>query len=162
MGYDGTVKVTVVQLPPTQVIKICHVGPYDQLGPIFGKLWGWIENTGVQASRSIGIYYDNPDITPAKELRSAACAEVAIGFQLGDTGGLPIEIDQIRAGDYAMTRHTGPYESLEPVWTEFTAYIENSLRRTISESSPAFEVYVNDPAEVAPSALITDLFMPLD
>lgn len=152
--------VNVSFYPPIPVACVRHTGPYDQIGPKFDQLWQWIEANGVPAKRSIGIYYDNPEFTPAKQLRSAACAELPDGY----TASIPlngIELMVIPGGNYAVTRFVGPYENLEPVWSQFTNFIENVLGKTIKDT-PAFEVYVNDAANTPPEQLITELFMPVD
>lgn len=150
----------VIQIPPIPVVMIRHTGSYDDLGPEFDRLWNWIEANRIPAQRTIGIYWDNPDFTPTSQLRSAACFEVPIGYQLPNTGGMPITQEQIAGGEYATTRFVGPYERLAPVWTALTAYCEQTIRRTISDN-PAFEVYVNDASETPPDQLITELYMPL-
>lgn len=153
--------VSVDFLPSVPVLMLRHRGSYEEMGPVFDKLWEWATSTGVPIKRAIGIYYDNPDHVPVNHLRSAACIEVPAGYQLGDTGGLPIEMGSIASGEYATTRFTGPYEKLEPVWTEFTNHVEIKLNRTISKN-PAFEVYVNDPSDTPADQLITDLYMPVE
>lgn len=150
----------LVQLPPIHVVMIRHTGPYEGIGPVFDQLWEWIGNNGVPATRSIGIYWDNPDETPADQLRSAACAEVPLGYQLGSTGGVPVTVEPIPGGDYVTTRFVGPYEDLAPIWSRLTFYAETTLGKTIRDT-PAFEVYVNDPSDTPPDQLITELYMPV-
>lgn len=150
----------VVRLAPIPIVLLRHTGPYDLMMPVFEQLWAWVEAHNVPGMRTIGIYYDNPDFTPAPQLRSAACVEVPAGFVVTESDGLPLEEAKIAGGDYVTMRFVGPYEALEPVWTELTSYAEGTLRRTISDN-PAFEVYVNDPEEVAPSELITELYLPV-
>ena len=153
--------VKVIQQDPIHVVMLRHTGPYDQISGTFDQLWNWVSSNNVQVQRMIGIYYDNPDVTPASQLRSAACVEVPAGFQITNSGGLPLEIQDIAGGAYATMRFVGPYEKLAPVWSNFTQYIEGTLKRKISDPNPAFEVYVNDPSSTPPNQLITDLFMPL-
>lgn len=153
--------VNVTNLSPIRVVMMRHTGPYEGLSPVFDRLWQWCEAQNVPVQRTIGIYYDNPDYTPANQLRSAACFEVPPMYVMGDRGGQDIQISQIAGGEYATTKFVGPYEQLEPVWTRLTEYVENTLRRGISESNPAFEVYVNDPSDTPPNQLITELYMPL-
>lgn len=150
----------IVQLAPIRVVSLGHVGPYEGLSAEFDRLWTWVTAQNVPATRTIGIYWDNPDVTPANQLRSAACVEVPPEFTLGDTGGLMLALGTIAGGSYAMTRFVGPYERLAPVWSDLTRYVERDLRRTISEE-PAFEVYVNDASETPPNELITELYMPV-
>jgi len=143
-----------------RVVMIRHRGPYENLSISFDDLWKWVEANGVPAQRTIGIYWDNPDEVAVHKLRSAACVEVPTSYQISNQGSLPLEIGEIAGGDYATTRFMGPYEDLGPVWTQFTRYIEGTLRRRIS-NEPAFEVYVNDASDTPPQQLVTELFMPL-
>lgn len=138
---------------------IRHSGPYDEIGQVFDQLWSWVGANAVPAGRSIGIYWDNPDFTPAARLRSAACAELPQESVI-DTAGTPITKGCIAGGTYATTTFVGPYEQLAPVWSRFTNYIERDLGRAISQN-PAFEIYLNDPSNTAPENLITELYMPI-
>ena len=109
--------VQVQQLAPIPLVMYRHTGPYDQIAPLFDQLWRWAESHGVPGQRTLGIYWDNPDYTAASQLRSAACIEVPSNYVLGDTGGLRLELGSLAGGNYAITKFTGPYEQLAPVWT---------------------------------------------
>ena len=153
--------VQVTQEMPIKVIMERHTGPYEDLGPVFDHLWSYIDMQQIETLRTIGIYYDNPDFTPAAQLRSAACFEVRGGLSPSHFAPAGITVEEIPGGPYAKTQYVGPYENLGPVWSEFTTYIERTLGRQISDDKAAFEVYVNDASETLPAKLITDLYMPL-
>lgn len=142
------------------VLMLHHKGPYETISSKFDQLWGWINSNNIPVKRCIGIYWDNPDVVPTNELRSAACFEIADGYT---PPALPdgIEVGSIAGGEYAVTRVVGPYENLEWAWSAFTSQVEEKLGRTISQN-PAFECYVNDPSDTPADQLITDLYMPLE
>jgi AraC family transcriptional regulator len=152
--------VQLVQIDPIKVVMLRHTGPYDQIGPKFDQLWQWSKSQSIPSGRVLGLYGDNPDYVEASLLRSAACVEVPEGYQITDPNGLSLEAGAIAGGSYATTRYVGPYEEMTAVWSRFTQQIEGSLGKEISDR-PAFEVYVNDPAETPASELVTDLYMPL-
>lgn len=152
--------VQVIQLAPIHVAMMRHTGSYDDIGPLFDQLWGWVTASGIPAQRTIGVYWDNPDFVPTNQLRSAACVELPIGYQAMQSGGLPIEFTDLAGGDYATTRFVGPYDDLAPIWSNLTKYTEGTLGRRISDN-PAFEVYVNDASETPPEQLITELYLPV-
>lgn len=154
--------IQVVQIPPIRVAMMRHTGSYEQLGPVFDRLWEWVEANQVPYLRTIGIYYDNPDYVPENQLRSAACYEIPLDYQIPGTGGQPIEVVNISGGTYATTRFVGPYEQLERIWTQLTEECEGPMRKIIDQQRPAFEVYVNDASETPANQLITELYMPLD
>jgi len=155
-----SLNITTHVFPAIPVVMLRHVGPYEGLSDEFDRLWNWVTAQNVTATRTIGIYYDNPDYVATSRLRSAACVEVPATFQIADAGGLPLELGKIAAGEYATLRYVGPYEDLAQVWSGMTKHIEKKMRRQIS-GSPAYEVYVNDASDTAPKDLITDLYMPL-
>lgn len=149
-------------LPAIRVVMLRHRGPYEDVSAVFGQLWSWVTSNSVPVTRTIGIYWDNPDEVPASQLRSAACVEVPSDFQLQDRGGLALELTSLAGGSYVTTRFVGPYERLAPVWSELTQYTEGTLRKQIRISDPAFEVYVNDPSDTPSDQLITELYMPVE
>jgi len=152
--------VQIVQQPPIPVVMIRHTGSYDDLEQEFERLYNWVVSNNIPVQRTIGMFYDNPDYTPKNRLRSAACFEVAVGYQpQGLTSG--IEFGEVPGAQYATMRYIGPYDQMEPVWSSFTNHIEKNLNRRISEDIPALEIYVNDPETTPPQQLITDLYMPV-
>jgi AraC family transcriptional regulator len=152
--------IEVTRLDPIRIVMLRHIGPYDGIGPVFDQLWGWVTSHNVPVQRTIGIYWDNPDEVPAAKLRSAACVEIPADYQVTDSGGLNLVLDQLASGEYGTVRVVGPYESLGAAWSELTNTVEKTMGRTISQN-PAFEVYVNDPSDTPASQLITELYMPL-
>lgn len=153
--------VEITQLYPTRILMIRHQGSYEGISTPFEKLCNWADQCGVQYSRVIGIYYDNPDYVPESQLRSAACIEVAPGLILPNFGGLRIEDSMINGGKYGTITVVGPYESLAMAWTQLTLNLEKKMGKSIRDNDPAFEVYVNDAETTPPEQLITELYMPI-
>lgn len=153
--------VQVQEIVPIRVVMLRHTGAYEALDAQFDRLWSWVEGHHVEPGRTIGIYWDNPDVIPTKDLRSAACVEVPPSFALSNTAGLPLELGWIEGGEYAATRHVGPYDGLDRAWGEMTEQVEGPMGRRVPDDKPAFEVYVNDPSETPAQKLITELYLPL-
>src|SRR5689334_23136336 len=104
--------VQVTNISPIHVVMLRHVGPYEEVGGVFEKLYAFLEANGIPTQRTIGIYYDNPDFVEARALRSAACAEIHPGQSIPDSGALRLDVEDIAGGDYATTRYVGPYEQM--------------------------------------------------
>lgn len=153
--------IQVVTLPPTPIIMLSHSGAYDAIGPKFEKLWEYVSANGIPAQKTLGIYWDNPEFTPVDELRSAACVQVPLGYTPpANFASSGLQLGNLAPGDYAMATVTGSYDQLSAAWGNLVAHAEGAMGRAISDN-PAFEVYVNDPAETAPNNLITELYLPL-
>jgi len=65
---------------------------------------------------------------------------------------------QLPAGRAAVTRHLGPYEEVGLADLALHAWAEE---RRLEPAGPLREVYRNDPAEVPPEALETDVVLPV-
>jgi DNA-binding transcriptional MerR regulator len=67
-------------------------------------------------------------------------------------------IVELPAGRAAVTRHVGPYEEAGLADLALHAWAEE---RGLEPAGPLREIYRNDPAEVPPEALETDVILPL-
>jgi AraC family transcriptional regulator len=151
-------RVELIDLPALRVAAIENRGDYRLANKSFERLMTIAATTGLltSATRTIGIYRDDPESMPAAELRSAACITVPDGWK--PSGEL--KEAQIEGGPYARIVHTGPYTELE------TAY--DWLYRTWLPASgrdprdlPCIEEYLNDPRQVPAKDLETAVMMPL-
>lgn len=86
--------------------------------------------------------------------------DVEIGFPVSKT--LP-EKDQIKStylpgGKLASCLYTGPYNKIEPAYKALTEFVEQSGHEA---TGVAYEFYLNDPGEVEPHELLTQIVFPL-
>ena len=85
----------------------------------------------------------------------------SLRLQMGAPISAPLpeeRIVELPAGRVAVTRHVGPYEEAGLADLALHAWAEE---RGLEASGPLREVYRNDPAEVPPEALETDVILPL-
>ena len=151
-------RVELVELPALRVATIENRGDYRLANRSFERLMTIAATTGLltPATRTIGIYRDDPESVPAAELRSAACITVPDDW----TPSEELKEGRVEGGRYARIVHTGPYTELE------TAY--DWLYRTWLPTSgqdprdlPCVEEYLNDPRQVPAKDLETAVMMPL-
>jgi AraC family transcriptional regulator len=151
-------RVELVDLPALRVAIIENRGDYRLANKSFERLMTIAATTGLltPATRTIGIYRDDPESVPAEDLRSAACITVPDGWKPAGE----LKEGHVEGGPYARIVHTGPYTELE------TAY--DWLYRTWLPTSgrdprdlPCIEEYLNDPRQVAAKDLETAVMMPL-
>jgi AraC family transcriptional regulator len=153
-GFD----VTIRDLPPLQLAAIDHVGSYMQIDRAFEPLFGWFAARGLlsPATRSIGVYYDDPFSVAEDELRSRAGLVVQRDFRFQ----APLIETNIPGGRHAVLRHKGPYATMRSAYQWFYgSWLAQSGEEV--EDAPVFEEYLNNPREVAPQDLVTDIFLPL-
>jgi AraC family transcriptional regulator len=66
----------------------------------------------------------------------------------------------IPAGTYVVAHHQGPYPTLDAAWDWlFNSWFPSTDLEIVDGIS--FELYLNDPEQVAPDFLLTDLYVPV-
>jgi predicted dithiol-disulfide oxidoreductase (DUF899 family)/DNA gyrase inhibitor GyrI len=155
---EPSLKVQIKKIEPIRVAFVRHIGPYMECGAAWGKLMPALTKRGVTPGDSmvLGIGHDNPEITPAAELRYDACVSVGEDFQPDGE----ISVQTIPGGEYAVATYVGPYDNLSDVYRAFLGRCLPESGREIGTGF-CFEVYVNDAAKTAPADLITEIYAPL-
>ena len=150
--------VTITNRDPVTVVAIHHDGDYQAIGDTFDRLWCWAagRNLTGPATRSFGIYYDDPEAVPRAKLRSEACLTMPADAPL-DVGMRRIEI---AGGRHAVLRHRGPYAELERA---YSALYKGWLPMSGEEPAnlPCYEEYLNDCRALPPAEWLTDICLPL-
>ena len=151
-------KVDVVDVPATRRAAVRHQGPYVEIGAAFGVLEQKAAELGLGKEPDairVAIYYDDPDGTPAAELRSVAAVSVPEDADIGD-----LDEARLPTGKYLRAEFTGHYAGLEAAWGrlygEYVAAGGYAVRDGVN-----FEVYVNDHS-TPPDQLRTDLYLPIE
>jgi AraC family transcriptional regulator len=164
--------VEIKELPERRIAAVIHVGPYNRISEAFARLDQIAGKAGLTGPSSVllGVYYDDPETTPAAELRSLAALVVA------EDAKIPPELTagRIPGGRYATTTFVGPYEQLPDVWARFMGeWLPQSGHRVRASRATdpielgdvgerGHEVYRNTPADVPKEKLVTDLYVPLE
>jgi AraC family transcriptional regulator len=61
--------VGIKKVPGVEVASTVHKGPFDEVGKIYGILWGWINSNGYEiVGPPEEVYFSDPATTPPQEL----------------------------------------------------------------------------------------------
>ncbi len=154
-----TPEVRIRTIEPMRVAFMRHVGPYQGVGPTFERFMAWAWQHGLFGPNTLvlGLYPDDPRITPADKLRCDCCITVGDDFRAeGEVG-----VQTIEGGEYAVATHRGPFEQLGAVYDWlYGTWLPSSGREP--RHAPPFEVYRNSPQQVAPEDLLTEIYLPLE
>lgn len=136
-----------------------HVGPYEQVGGTFKRLFAWAGGAGILGPHTIvmGLSYDSPDDVPADALRYDVC--VTVPAPIAD---LPawIRLEAVGGGRYAVHSLKGPYSGIRETFRRlFGLWLPHSDEEL--DDRPCLEIYRNDPTEVPEAELLTDICIPL-
>jgi AraC family transcriptional regulator len=157
-GHHAMFPVEITEVPARRLAAMSHRGPYHEIGRAFEKLSAVLtaRNAWPQVRGMVAVYYDDPDATPAAELRSHA------GFALADGADVPegLEAVAIASGPAAILHFKGPYAGLSAAYGYlYGPWLGQSGREPAD--APSYEVYLNSPMDTAPDDLLTDLVLPL-
>jgi AraC family transcriptional regulator len=155
---DAMFNVTLQSIDGYRLAGIPHTGPYMQISRAFETLYGTLHSRGLARAdmRTIGVYFDDPDLVAPEDLRSLACVTVDTDFPVE----APFEGFTIQGGEYAVLRHKGPYADMHKAYQWLFATWLPASGRELRESV-MFEDYINNPRDVPPTDLLTDIYLPL-
>ncbi|WP_312362092.1 AraC family transcriptional regulator [Ensifer sp.] len=157
-GIADMYEVTLKEIDSFDVIGVAHTGSYMGIGKAFETLYGTLfsRNLFRPDMEMIGIYLDDPELVPTDRLRSFACVS-AKGDLPADAPLTPQTLD---GGRYAVLRHKGPYADMPLAYQWlYGTWLPQSGREV--RDSLMFEKYLNNPREVAPTELLSEIYLPL-
>ena len=148
--------VRIETIDDIDVARIRHVGPYNEVGPCYERLFDWAASIGARPGRVLSLSWDDPDTVGPENLRSDACVELRT-----DAAPPPdIEIERIEAGRYAVHTHRGPYDGIPEDYRRlFRSWLPQSGEEL--DDRPCMQIYRNTPLDNPPTELLTDLCLPL-
>lgn len=152
---EQKMNVEIREAPDRRAACMLHEGPYYMIGQTFAKVMPMLGQKGIPMENGIGIYYNDPSVTPPDQLRSHAGAIVPNDFPISESG---FEVVDVPGGTFAVATHRGPYDGLSQAWMDFYgSWLPSSGYE--AAMTPPFELYVNDCMKVAPEDVLTELWI---
>jgi AraC family transcriptional regulator len=155
----STMDVRIETFPDRLAVCARHVGPYNEVGETFRRVFAWAGPAGVLRPGVVimGLSYDNPETNAPEDLRYDVCFSVD-----GPIGDLPdgLRLDTVRGGRYAVHTLRGPYSGMPAAFRHlFGRWLPASGEEL--DERPCMEIYLNDMTQVPEAELRTDLCIPL-
>ena len=133
LEHENMYQVDIKQIEEAQLMGYEHQGSYMNIGNAFEKLYLYAGSHGLlnENSRSIGLFYGDPQSVSADELRSVACVSVA-GIpednMAANNESAPQAIN-IPSGKYATILFKGSYAELQkPYDWFFGQWLEKTVK----------------------------------
>jgi AraC family transcriptional regulator len=156
---SNVIEVRIDTLPARRMLALTHIGPYETIGRSFETVAGAAAAAGLLGadSTTLGIYYDNPEVTSQDRLRSHACVAVQPDARTAPSG---FELLDLHGGEFAIGVHRGSYRTLAVSYQWlFGQWLPSSGREPAD--APVWEVYVNDARTTPEEQLVTHICVPL-
>ena len=143
------------RMKDTQVAFMRYRGSYDNIPELIAEVVQWLMDKNLNMTGMIyGAYFNSPEDVPPEELRY----EIGASFEgsAQDEGKVMIKIIPEHTVIAAM--HKGPYTEVGPVIHGLAEYAAENGYDIIG---PVTEVYLNNPNEVDPEELLTEVQFPV-
>ena len=154
----NTMKAEVREMPEYNVAYVRKIGPYvkEICEQAFGELMQWAGPRGYLSSgQMLGLYWDNPEVTPPEKCRVDACVSVPHGT----TPEGQIAIQTISGGPYAVCPFEILPDSYQQAWEDAFAWLVNSGYEC--DDRPCYELYHNNAVDHPEGKWIFDICIPL-
>jgi len=148
-------EVKLKKTKPIQAATMSYVGPYSEAGKLYGEIAKWLTQKRLKITGPpFGWFYDNPEEVPAHNLRS----EVGFPFKGEAKPEGNIKIKKKPAQDVLSTIHKGPYHEVGPA---YATLFQHAREKGYTPQGCPMEIYLNDPAKVRESELLTEIQLPI-
>ncbi len=153
-------EIAIVEVPPQQVVGIKKTGNYTLIPGLLMQLAGYIMENKI-AFRGLPTFIcheTSPDAVKEANEKGTALVEVAWPVAGKVSGSGDIKVYTLPGGKMVRTVHNGPYETCEPTYLALFSWIE---KHQLKIAGPIREIYPNDPREVKPEDILTEILVPV-
>ena len=147
------------ELPEQFVACVHHVGPYNQIGKAFEKLFQWAGQKGLiqfPKTQTLAIYYSDKEKVAESELRSSACLTVPEGTPVGgEIGSMTVAGGEYALGRFELAADEYPlaWYAMMGVWLPESGYQPDDRL--------SYELYHNDCSQHPEGKAIVDICVPV-
>jgi len=153
--------VALVEVPTQLVLGLQRRGHYGDIAVVIGEV--------AQYGMAHGAQFIGPPVCVMHELSTEAAmkadqegtAVIDIAFPVAAAvaGSDTVKCYKLAGGTMAKTVHKGPYEACGATYNALFEWLGKQGKHI---SGPTREVYLNDPREVKPEELLTEICAPVD
>ncbi|MEL4305472.1 GyrI-like domain-containing protein [Methanococcoides sp. LMO-2] len=153
--------IDIVEVGPQLVIGMRKTGKYELIAEMLPDLFHYAFDNGLEITGGpTFICHEIGEEAAMKAYREGnADVEVAVPIANKVDGTDTIKCYELPGGKMVKTIHKGPYEDSTQTYREFFAWIEE---KGLTITGPTREIYLNDPMEVPPEEILTEIYAPVD
>lgn len=152
--------VNIVDFAETMVAVLEHKGPPDTLMDSVKTFIDWRKQSGFSpnaSSRTFGVPYDDPNITPPEAFRFDICGETDVAVPENPQGVIN---KRIPGGRCAVVRHIGSTDQIsDSVYYLYREWLPESGEEL--RDFPVFFHYIKRVPETPEHEQVTDIYLPL-
>lgn len=152
-------EVSVTDVSPQVVVGMWKRGTYAEIGPMIAKVCKYAGASGAQIQgRPTFICHETPREAMKANEQATADVEVVIPVGKAVKGEGDITCYELPGGRMAKIVHKGPYEKCAAAYKKLFEWIAENHQKVVG---PTREVYLNDPRQVSPEEILTEIYAPI-
>ena len=152
----GEQEVVIDDMEPFTYAAMGFTGSFEKMEQSIGTFMQEFFKQGLTPGGPLlGIYYNDPMKTKVEDLKWA------VGFPVPKDAAVkePLKKIDTTFKKAAVYLYTGPYEKMDKAYEKIFQYIEKSGYKMIW---PCYDKYLNNPQEVKPEDLKTEMIVPVE
>ncbi|MDY6833359.1 MAG: GyrI-like domain-containing protein [Chloroflexota bacterium] len=152
--------VEVITIDSQIVLGRRAIGPYELISKLIGELFQYAFSNGAEiAGPPIFVCHEiSAEDAERANREGNANIEVALPIAKRISGSEEITCYELTGGQMAKVVHKGPYDGCNLAYEELFSWIYQNGKNVIGHTR---EVYLNDPSQVAPDELLTEIYAPV-
>lgn len=146
---------SIADISPFSYVCLPYTGSYQNHNTVIAAFMQAASAQGFEMSvPMLGIYYNSPAKTPEDGL------VWEIGFAVPDSLEVtePLVVKKWTFTKVARAIHTGPFETVDQTYPKIFEFIDE---QNLMPAGPTMERFLNDPQQVAPEQLKTEIWVPV-
>ena len=156
-------EVTIVELSPQLVLGLRKTGAYKEIPMMFHRICEFAFSKNIPIAAYPAFLWHETTVEEAQEAYLEGNADIEVVFPISElietTRDEEIRVYELPGGKMAKIVHKGPYEECTLTYEKLFSWITENGKRIVG---PVREVYLNDPQEVQPEEILTEIYAPLD
>lgn len=156
--YFMKTNINVKEMPEMRAIYVRHIGPFNQIGQAYEKIFKWAAPRGLftpNVSKSATITHDDPSVTELDKVRQSACIIVEEDVKVdGEIGKLTIP-----GGKYVVGNFELGFDEFEKAWNTMCNWFTESGYQ--QGDGCTYELYHNDYTTHPQKKHIVDICIPV-
>lgn len=152
-------QIEVKEMPAMKVVYIDHVGPFNEIGRVYGRLFQWAGPKGILSDpdlKTITVYHDDPKVTDISKVRQSAGIVVKDDVQ---TDGEVAQME-VRQGKFAVGQFEITAMEFTHAWDSMCIWVAEKGYK--STDGHYYELYHNDHEKHPEKKFIVDICIPVE
>ncbi len=153
-------EITIIDVPEQTVLGIRKTGHYRMIAGLLPAIAVYATEQGIPliGPPTFVMHEITPEDAMKADAEGTADVEVAFPVPEGTMPGPGMQVYTLPGGRMVRTFHRGLYEESEPTYLRLYAWLEEN---GLAITGPVREIYYNDPREVPPEEILTEILAPV-